>query len=277
MLVVAWYKHKRKKKGVANLKMLARVFHMVLPTSPQAFHDFQTIGRQVQDALKSKPTAEIEFEVRFGNIVDSAFDSGVPQDFFNRVRGLLVDSMHWSVKAPLSEHEDAFYNTTHGAVRTRSEIVNGRAHLTHICKQSMGKWTYNVKSDHCHSATLAVRLALNHEIPVTPPDGHVETTHYVIAHREVYEYTPSGYEQPMLALELKQIWCGKNRTRAEQLQRTVPGKFTIEIEVTDPALFNHKLGPGYTVLTSVVKLLDFVRYQEQTPLPFNAVALQNKS
>lgn len=259
--------------------LLASVFRQALPTSPQAFHDFQRVGNLVHESIGAKGPDKIEFEIRLGNMGNGTFDPGLSQEMYNRALKVVEGSLHWSDVRGVVEVEDAYYEHFGNIVRTRSMHSDRGVENTHITKDQIDKWTYLVEVDGAEAASpMALRIALNSETPVVPPDGAVLTTRYTISHLQSFDYTPSGYESSMMRLDFRETWAGTDRSKAELLQRSLPGKFSIEIEVIDNTLFSHKLGPSYVVLSLAVKLIDFLRYDNQkNTLGYNAIKLVSAS
>ena len=257
--------------------MLGRLFAQALPQSPEAMHEFTQIGRAAEALIKQHGDA-VEFEVRLGNTASGHFDPGVSVRLHQRALELLNESQQWVGDGKAVQVEDAYYNANEQTVRSRSYFRDeGQLTTEQIIKSSFGKWTYKVPNHNGsfpESENPAIRIALNVERPVPPPDGVYPTTRYVISHLRTWRYAPTGYEGFMMQLDLKESWEETDRGKAELLQRTVPGKCTLEVEVTDNSLFKHKFGSAYTVLSTFMKSLDFIRYRGEAHKPIELEALR---
>lgn len=178
---------------------------------------------------KLRDNPSLEFEARFGRIVNYKFEPGVKRAMIDQVIEMMISSSHMTGNE-WQEEQDFMYNDNGVNMRTRVAYCSETMSLkpTTIQKTNIDNASFFINNEN-EDNVFAMRISLKEELPVENSPSCVPTDMVRIKQRRRFVTADKCW-----AFDFAITWFGKTKSEAEHKQSTSDPIFEIECELLNP-------------------------------------------
>lgn len=169
-----------------------------------------------------------ELELRLGHYENGKFTAGVERAVFEQ---LLEDMQNSPLQCNGKWSEELDYFYTHRNINTRTRVGYDSAgikiNVEHIQKENI----QNVILSHAVNSSIACKVSLSLEKPVTNIPGICIPSHVRIKQKKTFKDIRDG--KVIWIYELSKTWSAGSRSVVEQMQHMSPPTYEVECELVD--------------------------------------------
>lgn len=203
---------------------------MALEIAPEYQDVLPALTELFGEAARSGRTAEVEGKLGFLD-TRANFDSGVPQQTYNKLLLLLESNAGWDAVRDWQDSQDYYFPD---GVRG-SKTADGDAYFER-------KVTVRHLNVRCPDRPLSLRISWKDESPITPPTALPQW---------VRIKTRKSFVHKAFTFDLTYVWSGRNEEEA----RAAAPSYEVEVECRH---LDEPKGPEYLALSLLMKLHDLL-------------------
>lgn len=224
------------------------IYPFVEAEIPDYIKKYPSISRAVADVKDlvdqwHAPSENInyELEAKFGVYAEQHFESGVSEQFVEKLYNLINGSPVWKSITPWVESHDFFYKIKDGrTIRSSCDLIsnsNKSIYKTKIDSVILKHQILTSAAASPYNYDLRISLSAEELIPRTILPNIVEPLYVRIKSRKSYYYKSGNFpsEMPIWRLDITRVWDGQSKHEAETKQRMgETPKYEVEYECISP-------------------------------------------